>query len=371
MALGKYKVCVYAISKNEEAFVDRWMDSMGEADGVIVLDTGSTDRTAARLRARGAAEFEEIIRPWRFDAARNAALRHVPEDADICVSTDLDEVFEPGWRETLEAVWTPEHTRATYLYTWSFRADGTPETQYTREKIHRRQGFRWVRPVHEVLQFDGQGDENAVWVEGLVLNHHPDPTKSRAQYLPLLELAAAENPEDDRAAFWLGREYLFHGLHDRAAEVLKAYLAMPSARWDEERGAAMRFISQSHEAKGARVEARAWLYRAIAECPGVRDPYLAMAALGYREENWPMTYAMAKKGLEITRPSGSYLVEDESWGPALNDYCAVAAYRLGLYEEALVNAISALGMDASNPRLRHNVEAIRRAMAAQDVGGAP
>ena len=47
-------VCVYAICKNESKFVDRWMDSMREADSVYVLDTGSADDTAALLRARGA-----------------------------------------------------------------------------------------------------------------------------------------------------------------------------------------------------------------------------------------------------------------------------------------------------------------------------
>lgn len=38
------KICVYAIAKNEEQFVDRWVDSMSEADVIVVLDTGSTDR---------------------------------------------------------------------------------------------------------------------------------------------------------------------------------------------------------------------------------------------------------------------------------------------------------------------------------------
>ena len=33
--MGTYKVCVYAICKNEEKFADRWMDSMGEADLVV------------------------------------------------------------------------------------------------------------------------------------------------------------------------------------------------------------------------------------------------------------------------------------------------------------------------------------------------
>lgn len=51
--MKKYKVCVYAISKNEEKFVDRWVDSMKEADEIYVLDTGSTDNTIKKLKKLG------------------------------------------------------------------------------------------------------------------------------------------------------------------------------------------------------------------------------------------------------------------------------------------------------------------------------
>ena len=47
------KIVVYAICKNEAGHAERWMASMAEADGVYVLDTGSTDGTAERLRAWG------------------------------------------------------------------------------------------------------------------------------------------------------------------------------------------------------------------------------------------------------------------------------------------------------------------------------
>ena len=46
----KRKVVVYAISKNEEKFVDRWYESMKEADAIYVLDTGSTDKTVEKLK---------------------------------------------------------------------------------------------------------------------------------------------------------------------------------------------------------------------------------------------------------------------------------------------------------------------------------
>ena len=45
------KIYVYAICKNEEKFVRRWMKSMSEADGVFVADTGSSDDSVKIERA--------------------------------------------------------------------------------------------------------------------------------------------------------------------------------------------------------------------------------------------------------------------------------------------------------------------------------
>lgn len=46
-----YTVAIYAICKNEEKYVDKWMESMLEADNICVLDTGSTDNTYKLLQA--------------------------------------------------------------------------------------------------------------------------------------------------------------------------------------------------------------------------------------------------------------------------------------------------------------------------------
>ena len=110
------KICVYAISKNESKFVDRWVDSMSEADDIYVLDTGSTDDTVEKLKKRDVKVSEEIITPWRFDVARNKSLNLLPDDVDICVCTDLDEVFNKGWRKELEKNWTQETTSLSYIY---------------------------------------------------------------------------------------------------------------------------------------------------------------------------------------------------------------------------------------------------------------
>jgi glycosyltransferase involved in cell wall biosynthesis len=356
--VNRYKVCVYAICKNEESFVDRWMDAVSEADQVVVVDTGSTDNTIKKLKQKGAAVYPEKIDPWRFDTARNIAMDHIPDDTDICVSNDLDEIFQPGWRKQLEAAWMPWHTRARYLFTWSVGSDGSPNKQFAMEKIHRRHGFRWVHPVHEVLAYTGEDPDNVVWVPGMVLNHYPDLSKPRSQYLPLLELSAQENPADDRTAFWLGREYMFNGMPGKAIAELSRHLSLPSASWDEERCASMRYIAKSHQSLGDFWQAKQWLYRAIAECPGIREPYLDMARLGYLEQNWPLVYLMVDRTLQITQKSGSYLMEPESWGATPYDLGAICTYRLDLFEQSLAFAKKACELSPADDRLKKNLELI-------------
>ena len=245
------KIVVYAICKNEEQFVERWMDSMSEADQVVVLDTGSTDESVRRLRDRGALVTEEAVVPWRFDTARNRSLELTPEDADICVCTDLDEVFHPGWRAALERAWRPGASQASYRYTWSFNPDGSEGVVFWAEKIHTRRGWRWVHPVHEVLQWTGGGSPGVkVTAEGIQLDHHPDPSKSRGQYLPLLELSVEEDPADDRNMHYLGREYMYKGRWDDCIAALRRHLSMPTAVWRDERAASMRYIARSLAGEG-------------------------------------------------------------------------------------------------------------------------
>ena len=73
--MNKYKVVVYAICKNEEKFVNRWIESMKEADKIVVLDTGSDDDTVKKLKEQNVYVESKVINPWRFDVARNEALK--------------------------------------------------------------------------------------------------------------------------------------------------------------------------------------------------------------------------------------------------------------------------------------------------------
>ena len=244
--MNKYKVCVSAICKNEAKFVKKWYDSMKEADLIVVADTGSTDQTIELLKECKIEVHSITVDPWRFDTARNLSMDFIPPDYDICVCTDLDEVFDPDWREELERNWMPYNTLFRYTYTYGFYNNGKPIVTFLYEKIHQRHNFRWVYPVHEVLEYSGTKPDIYGLAEKMHLKHYPDQSKSRGNYLKLLELSAKDFPLYDRNIFYLGREYMYHNMFVNCIETLTYHLTIPTANWPVERCASMRYIANSY-----------------------------------------------------------------------------------------------------------------------------
>ena len=356
--MNNYKVCVYAISKNEEKFVERWVNSMKEADKIIVLDTGSSDNTVKLLQNLGVEVHIKKIEPWRFDVARNESLNLVPEDYEICVCTDLDEVFESGWKEKLVKAWNDNVTRLRYTYNWSFDEYGKPATTFLLNKAHKRDAYKWSHPVHEVLT--PLTNENEILCKDIVLNHYPDKTKSRGSYLPLLELSVKEDPEDDRNMHYLGREYMYYLRWNDCIETLKKHLELESATWKDERAASMRFIARSYYALDDVKESEKWYLKAIEEAPYLREGYVELAYLYYENKNNYMAYEYLKRALNITEKSDSYINEQFAWNSFIYDLLSICAYNLEYYDEALINVKKALESDKNNLRLQLNLEEIEK-----------
>jgi len=354
--LKKYKVCVYAISKNEEKFVERWVSSMSEADSIYVLDTGSTDKTVELLENLGVHVEQKIIVPWRFDVARNESLKLVDSDADICICCDLDEVFEAGWREKLEQIWESGMMRLGYNYNWKLDDSGRPVVNFYIEKIHSRHGYTWTHPVHEVLTYIGDGVEVKKWTDEITVNHYPDDTKSRGSYLPLLELSVLEDPEDDRNMHYLGREYMYYGKWNEAIDTLIRHLKLKRATWRDERCASMRFIARCYQRLNRIEEARMWLDKAILEAPHLRDPFMERAILEYVQENWEDVIHFCLQALEIKTHQKSYINEVFSWDYSVYDLLSLAYHYLGDKEKAVYYVKLALEMEPENERLLKNLE---------------
>ncbi len=98
----KPRLSVCMIVKNEERFLGQCLTSVKDiADELIVIDTGSTDRTIEIAREHGAqvGHFE-----WcnDFAAARNASI--APATGDWILFLDADEELSPAEKQTLPAL---------------------------------------------------------------------------------------------------------------------------------------------------------------------------------------------------------------------------------------------------------------------------
>ncbi len=282
----------------------------------------------------------------------------VPLDYDICLCIDLDEVIEKGWRKKLEELWQEDTTRMSYNYNWRLDENNNPLVNFYIEKIHSRKNYKWTHPVHEVLTYTGLSTENKIITDEITVNHYPDPTKSRSSYLPLLELSVKEDPTDDRNMHYLGREYMYYGLWDKAIDTLIKHLSLPKATWKDERCASMRFIARCYTNLNRYDEAKMWLEKAINEAPYLRDPYIEMALLENTKGHYQEVEKYCKEALKIEKHSKTYINEPFSWDYTVYDLLSLSTFYQNRLEESLNYCDMALLMDPHNERLKNNKEII-------------
>lgn len=373
-------VCVYAISKNEIKHVARFMAACKDADGIFVSDTGSTDGTVEALKAAGAIVNEIQVTPWRFDYARNASLQFIPKDFDWCICLDLDEVLTPGWRAKLETfvVANPTVNRLHYHYVWGWKklpqyrinssgalvkdSDGVPDVEFTHDKhFHKLGTHNWYLPCHERLTFVGQDCQEVYGTCDIGVDHLADPTKSRASYLPLLEMGLREYPNDDRNAHYLGREYYYHSMWDEAIETLKHHLSLDS-KWLPERAASMRFIADSFAKKGDKKQQFRYLMAACGESPESREPWVALAEYYHSLDDHLGCYYAAKKALEIKAKPNTYINNSVAWSEKPYDLAGVHAFYVGLQKESQELCRQALSMNRQDARLQTNMRLVNAAL---------
>lgn len=301
------KVAVYNIMKDEGKFLEGWLENMKEADYIVLMDTGSTngEYETALHYADTHPEFkgklfvkQEVIKPWRFDVARNRNMDMIPGDdeVDVIISVDLDERLTEGFFEELrKTAWeNPRCHDFDYYYAWSHDENtGRPlrTISYNKCSFWMKGEVYYSFPVHETLTYSDKYrafyNEKPAWIDPktIWLHHYPDNTKSRSSYLPLLELRAEENPNDEYGKFYLMREQECYGQWEKA---LKTGTWLYS-RITKETDDMMMLPSTCSEIancfariKGKEDEVEYFYKKAIGYDPTFRDPYFFYAKwLGY------------------------------------------------------------------------------------------
>lgn len=351
------RIAVYTPALNEQRHAAAWAQSCAEADYRVVIDTGSQDQTAQVLRDVGVTVHDVLISPWRFDDAYNVAMSLIPADADVCICLHMDERLEPGWRQLIEQHWHANTTRLRYTYVWNWMPNGEPGKTWLGDRIHARRGYRWVGATHEGL-VARLPEQHATCTELRIL-HFPE-ARHKAGDLTLLEEAVRENPQDSRIRAYLGREYMYRNRKEDCIRTYKEFLTMPS--WNVERGHAM--VNLSTVDTDNQVY---WLKSACLEVPTHREPLVELARYYYHNQDWQQSYKYATQALTITHHPMDYTCNEEAWSWLPHDLAAIAAWNLGLRQDAREHAQAALAHMPHDQRLQNNLRVIEDWFSAQDL----
>jgi glycosyltransferase involved in cell wall biosynthesis len=196
------KFSALVLTRNEEAHIDACLASLAPAERVVVLDSGSTDRTRERAERSNAARV--VVRPFTdFADQRNYALRECFAAGEWVLHVDADERLTPSLTAELLGLAPPPEVVAYNLAPLTF-LDGRP--------IPRASGF----PVYQTRLTRAGAFEFSRFGHG---QKAPD----KLGPLPCLSAAYEHHPFEKGLEEWTERH---RGYADREAEELTSRAAI-------------------------------------------------------------------------------------------------------------------------------------------------
>lgn len=273
--------------KNEERFLeDALLSARDWVDELVVVDTGSTDRTVEIARDLGAtvSHFEWVN---DFSKARNETLRRAR--GEWVAILDADERFQGPNPANLRQLLRPSAAwpyQAFMLNVVNVGLNGAPTHSFFSQRVFpRHPDLGYVGRVHNTFcaLSDPARPFEHTQVTGLEIIHlgyDPEVYQARdklARNLALLELAAREEPEVPRYRFYLGREYALAERHAEAQAALLSVVNDPAVDERLRTEASTAHLMSLH-ASGAPFEARlAAAISALERAPQEPDAWLFLS----------------------------------------------------------------------------------------------
>ncbi len=159
------------IVKNEEAVLARCLDSVADlVDEIIVVDTGSTDRTK-EIAAKYTDRVYDFGWIHDFSAARNYAFSLAT--CEYIYSADADEVLDGENRERFRVL--KEHllpeveiVQMKYGNQLQFNTVYNYDEEYRPKLFKRLRQFSWIEPIHETVRL-----QPVIYDSDVVITHMP------------------------------------------------------------------------------------------------------------------------------------------------------------------------------------------------------
>lgn len=270
--MSKLSVCL--IVKNEEAMLARCLESVKEADEIIIVDTGSTDETVNIAKKYTDHVYTDYRWKDHFAEARNHSLSKAT--GDWVLSIDADEVLEEGGIEKIRKL-----VEGSTSNTFSVKMKGGANTHFL-PRIFKRETCQWKGRAHESLTPVERNHTDIQIEYGYSPAHKNDPDRM----LRILTKAVDENPTSARDHYYLAREFFYRKKHEKALEHFSECIKY--SRWSPEKSDAYLYKARCLFTLGRGEEARESCLRAIQQNPDFKEALSFMAELHYspHKEKW-------------------------------------------------------------------------------------
>ena len=331
------------IVKNEERFLAECLNSVRDVvDEIVVVDTGSTDRTVEIAASYGA---KIVHREWRNDFAwaRNQALEHATKRWTLVL--DADEEIAPESLPLLRALReTPAGDMTVYVQIQNVIDDesgaGSTMTHILPRVFPTSPRLRYRGVIHESVLLDGDYPP-AVITPILVL--HKGYTKEilgardkTERNRPLLERAIKENPDDAFSWFNFGVSAIAAGDTEAGIDALERVFAMPGPVRAFHGTAYTMLASGYADGRGDRKKAMETILEGLEKCPGHPNLFFMAGYFCGLDEKYDDARAWYQKAISARQEAiVHYMVDDElsTWKAPLN--MAAMYVKEGRIDEAI------------------------------------
>ena len=345
-------VSLCMIVKNEEDVLERCLNSVSNlVDEIIIVDTGSTDRTKEI-----AARFTSLIFdfPWRddFAAARNASFAHA--SMDYCMWLDADDVLLEADQAAflaLKQTLDPDVSVVMAPYHTGFDESGRCTFSYYRERlIKNHAGMGWAGAVHEAVTPVGK-----VFYADFAVTHRKtrpgDPDRNLRIFEKMLEQEEAIDP---RQQYYYGRELYYHGRYREALDVLGEFLE-DGRGWLENSIEACRQCAYCWYALDCEDKALQALFSSFAYDVPRAETCCDIGRHFFDRQLWDRAAYWYSRALECERGDGrGGFVQPEAYGFLPCIQLCVCYSRLGREEEARAYNERAAGFEPDSPAVAYN-----------------
>lgn len=348
------KICVYTVCMNEAKFVNRWVDSMQEADRIVALVHDCTDNTEELLRARGVTIGKTHYDEWRFDVGKNdsmhLAMKEAPE-CNILVFVSLDEVWDPGWADIVRKEWNENVNIACYKFVQTHDEDGNDALATGFDWMHSNDpGWYWKYPVDERIMSDTFEKKYLNLFDKIKLNHWPDYSVRERKYCDL-RAKAFDEYKDTPSRIALSREYSARGMWKELYEILKDYdIEKDEQTTPEEKAYFCVYLANCYKnIEGLdRLRALDLYKRALELASYLRDAYVEYGAYLCDVKCFAEAEFVLERSLVASNRIYSWLENPDNWTCNPHIWLTVACYYQGKYFKALGYAYAAKLMSPEN-----------------------